>query len=459
MASLDFGALLRDELNRLGAAAKRYDFEQEPVFEKFNPITGEVKVYPLHERQREVWNAPEPDVAAIAGAQSGKTSLIPWLIAREIQRKGGGNALIVGPTYPLMDRQLVPTCERVWGQKLGMGEYKFGRRQFVFSPVGLAMLGVKDASVFFGFAEDPESLESMEAVVAACDEAGQSKFSREAIEAIRRRLALARGRIFYSTTPYSWNWFKTDISDKAALDPGCGIRVVNYESRDNPLFSQEEWERMEKLLPAWKFDMMYRGRFTRPLGQVLSHFNPEKHVIKPFNIPWHWQRATGHDFGEVNTAAVKWARNPETGQWIQYWDYHEGKIPVEDHVAAFKHGRDESEADPWSYGGAPSEDNWRDQFTWAGWYIMKPPVKDLSVGLQVLNSMFANDELLIFDTCPRTIRQMQEMSYEILPNGDINPAKVENEKSYHLVAASRYVGIGVSEAYFDGGTTTSAYKF
>lgn len=457
MPALDFQKLVQDELDKIGASAPRYDFEAEPVFEKFDVASGEIKVYPLHEKQREVWNSTEHDIAAIAGAQSGKTSLIPWIIARELQRKGGGNALIVGPTYPLMDRQLVPTCERVWHQKLDMGEYKFGRRQFVFSGKGLSMLGVKEASVFFGFAEDPESLESMEAVVAACDEAGQSKFSREAIEAIRRRLALARGRIYYSTTPYQWNWFKTDIHDKQ-YESDSGIKVVNYESRDNPLFSQEEWDRMEKILPAWKFDMMYRGKFTRPLGQVFSHFNPEKHVIKPFEIPWHWIRSDGHDFGEVNCACVKWARNPETEQWIWYWDYHEGKVPVEDHVAAFNHGVRPDDTEAWHWGGAPSEDDWREQFGRAGCYIMKPPTKDRFVGLQLLNQMFARDELLIFNTCPRSIKQIQELSYEIMPNGDINPARIEKESEYHLVAAGRYNAVGVADGIGEATVSQSAYS-
>lgn len=443
--------------------AERYDFEQEPVFEKYNPLTGETTVFPCHPQQKRLWASQATDVAAIAGARAGKTAIGPWWVLRELQRLGGGDALIVGPTYPTMDRRLVPECVSIWQHKFGMGEYKYGRRCFVFNQKGLQMLGVRSAAVWFGFAEDPESLESMEAACAWCDEAGQSKFSREAIEAIRRRVSFSgmsgrAGRILYSSTPFSFNWFKTDIYDKS-LEEGSRIEVFNYPSIDNPLFPKDEWDRMEKELPAWKFDMMYRGIFTRPLGQVFTHFNRDKHVIKPFKLPWHWKRCMGHDFGEVNTAAVKMARNPETEQWILYWDYHSGKIPVGDHVAAFNHGVDEDEEKPWCYGGAPSEDNWRDQFSWAGHYIMKPPVKDRFVGLQLLNSMFANDELLIFDTCPRTINQISELAYEIGESGEPNPAKIEKESEYHLVAATRYAVIGVAQGIGDPEVTGSAYSF
>lgn len=426
--------------------ADRYDFEQEPVFRKYDPKTGQTIVYPLHEGQKRVWNSAATDVAAIAAARSGKTALGPWWVAREIQRNGGGDALIVGPTFPLMDRRLVPECISVWSHLLDMGEYKAGRRCFVFSQKGLATLGVPNASVWFGFAEDPESLESMEAVCAWCDEAGQSKFSREAIEAIRRRVSFSglsgkAGRIFYSTTPYAFNWFKTDIHDRA-VDADSGIEVFNYVSTDNPLFPKDEWDRMEKLLPKWKFDMMYRGQFTRPAGQVFTNFD-ERHIVSPHPIPHHWKRAQGVDFGEVNTASVFAARNPETQKWVLYRDYHAGKIPAEDHVKAFLY--DEfTDFDPWCWGGAPSEDDWRRQFSDADWKIMRPPIKDRFVGLQLINSMFASDEIEIFDTCTRTINQIRELSYELGETGEPNPAKIEKESTYHLVAALRYLAVGVS---------------
>ena len=219
--------LFGKELLNAASYVPKYDFEQEPVFRKWNPADGSTVEYPLHAGQKAVWSSTATDVAAIAGARSGKTALGPWLVAREIQRNGGGDALIVGPTFPLMDRRLVPECIAVWQHLLDMGEYKAGRRCFVFSPKGLAMLGVRSSTVWFGFAEDPESLESMEAACAWCDEAGQSKFSREAIEAVRRRVSFSgmsrkAGRIFYTTTPYSFNWFKTDVHDKA-LEKDSGV--------------------------------------------------------------------------------------------------------------------------------------------------------------------------------------------------------------------------------------------
>ena len=76
---------------------------------------------------------------------------------------------------------------------------------------------------------------------------------------------------------------------------------------------------------------------------------------------------------------------------------------------------------------------------------MKPPVKDRLVGLQLLNSMFANNELQVFSTCKRTIQQFQELSYEIGESGEPNPAKIEKESEYHLVAAARYMAVGVSK--------------
>ncbi len=48
--------------------------------------------------------------------------------------------------------------------------------------------------ILFGYATDPESLESATAKAAVLDEAGQKKFKVGAWQAILRRLALHQGR-------------------------------------------------------------------------------------------------------------------------------------------------------------------------------------------------------------------------------------------------------------------------
>ena len=60
------------------------------------------------------------------------------------------------------------------------------------------------------------------------------------------------------------------------------------------------------LKPTWKFDMFYRGLFTRPAGLIYDLFDDRICRIsrEDANIQSNWPRYVGHDFGPVNMAAI-----------------------------------------------------------------------------------------------------------------------------------------------------------
>ena len=96
----------------------------------------------------------------------------------------------------------VHSCERkdaiglVDAQGVDRLQRTFGRRD------------VAPTSVLFGYAAEPESLESATAKAAWLDEAGQKRFRLASFEAILRRLSLAQGRVLLTTTPYDLGWLK-----------------------------------------------------------------------------------------------------------------------------------------------------------------------------------------------------------------------------------------------------------
>ncbi len=393
----------------------------------------------FHEDQLRAWASTAREVAIVAGSRAGKTCLAPWLALREIQARGGNGGVIVSPTYALMERALLPTCLSAWR---GMGEYSESKRRFTFSASSCASMGVERAWVWFGYGENPDSLESFEAQWGAIlDECGQRAFRRQSLEALRRRCAIHQSRLFYLTTPYEWNWFKYDVVDKAAGRDD--IDVFNFSSLCNPVFPREEWERQQTLLPAWRFDMMYRGLFTRPAGQVFEAFDPDVHVVPNCRIPEPWKRVQGVDFGEANTAAVWLARLPggdeANARYVVCDAYHGGHKGINDHVANWRESGEVSA----SFGGAPSEDDWRLGFAGAGWPILRPPSKDREFGLQAINALFASRRLFVLGSCEALIKELFEMSYEVGPDGEVNPLRIQDERIYHLIAALRYAVVGI----------------
>src|SRR6185436_6408940 len=62
--------------------------------------------------------------------------------------------------------------------------------------------------ILFGYATDPDTLESATIKAAVLDEAGQRKFKLAAWQAIQRRLALTRGRALITTSLYTSNWLR-----------------------------------------------------------------------------------------------------------------------------------------------------------------------------------------------------------------------------------------------------------
>ncbi|MBS1721242.1 MAG: terminase family protein [Armatimonadetes bacterium] len=389
----------------------------------------------FHEGQRRAWNSKARTVAVIAGAQSGKTVLGPWWLIREMQRCGPGDYAIVGPTITLIERKAIPEFAEVFCRTLGLGTYRSTDHRFVLSEEGaMKLFGKPDASltVFIGYATKPDSLESATYKAIWADEAGQSDFQRGSWEALDRRRLVHQARALITTTPYSWNWLKTDLLDRAET-LGTDIEVINFATTANPRVNPAEVERARRVLPDWRFAMMYEGKFTRPAGMVYADFRRDTHTVPRFEIPQDWQRFMGVDFGSRNTAAVWVALDPQNGIHYVTRTYHDAGQSPQDHVRRWRH----DEPEPLRVGGAPSEGDWREGFAEAGAPIQRPAIAAPEVQIARVRALFAERKLLIFDDLERLIRELESLSYCVNSDGDPLP-EIERESTFHRHAALRY---------------------
>jgi hypothetical protein len=404
-------------------------------------------VFSPHAGQWRAWQSEKRFIAVIAGTQSGKTALGPHWLLREIGRRGPGDYLVVTPTFQLLEKKALPEFKRLFERWFKLGRYVSSpTRRFEFSEAGCRrVFGSHDAdtptTVWFGYAEDPESLESATAKAAWLDEAGQRRFKLASWEAIQRRLAIHEGRVLIGTTPYDLGWLKRKLWDpwNAAARRHPEIEVISFASTMNPAFPPAEYERARRELPRWKFDLFYNGRFTRPAGMIYDNFqddeSPRGHRIPRFPIDPKWKRYLGMDFGNVNTAAVFFAEEPGTGRLFLYRTYHTGGKSVEQHVAALLLNEP---GIPYAVGGAAMEDEWRAKFTRAGLPVRKPRILDVEVGINAVYAAHGKGEILVFDDLEEYLEEKITYSREVDDRGEVTE-RIEDKSSFHILDSERYI--------------------
>jgi hypothetical protein len=396
----------------------------------------------LHPGQSAVWNSARRFIFMLAGTQSGKTSFGPHWLRREIETRGGGDYIAATSTYDLFKLKMLPATRELFEHQLKIGRYWGGDKVIELCDPDTGKYPTDDNKPAWGriilrSANAPGGLESATAKGAWLDECGQDTFTLDAWQAVRRRLSLARGRVLGTTTPYNLGWIKTQIFDRwVAGDEE--VDVIQFASIYNPQFPQDEFERARATMPAWKFRMFYEGQFDRPPGLIYDVFDRERHVIEPYVIPHFWPRTIGVDFGGVNTAAVFLARRDD-GVYVLYREYLEGGRTAAGHAAALLNER--GLVEPQVFGGAGSEQQWRDEFTAGGLTIYRPPVSDVEVGIDRVYELLATNRLLIFNTCEGVLDQIGRYSRPVDDSGQVLEG-ILNKEEYHYLDALRYGASG-----------------
>jgi hypothetical protein len=409
---------------------------------QLSEVNGERLTFHFHPGQWRAWQSERRFILVLAGTQSGKTSFGPAWLWREIQRCGPGDYMVVTPTFPLLELKALPELLRLFDATLGLGRYIGSPvRRFVFSTegskrtFGAAYDPYQQTSVIFGYAAEPESLESATAKAAWLDEAGQRRFKLASFEAILRRLSLAQGRILATTTPYDLGWVKQRLYDRwKAGDPD--IDVIQFDSTQNPAFSRVEFERAQRDLPRWKFNMFYRGQFERPAGLIYDSFATERHTCPPFAIPAAWPRYVGLDFGGVNTAAVFLAEEPATRRLYLYRTYKAGSRTASDHARALLAG--EPGLPVLAVGGSKSEGQWRAEFAAGGLPIREPLISDVEVGIDRVYGTISRGELVVFSTLANVLEEIATYS-RVLDDAGEPTEKIEDKETFHHLDSLRYI--------------------
>ncbi len=445
---------------------------------EFYSITQEgdqVKATPwLHPGQMRAWNSTKRIIAIIAGVRSGKTIFGPPWLWREICRCGPGNYMVVGPTYRLLEAQAIPEFQKLFRGILNAVEPH--RQDFRFTPEGeIKAFGAfqKEKTVIrFCHADDPYSLASITAKAVWGDEVGIPKFKYASHVELCQRVAIHRGRILYTTTPYALGWLKDEIFDRweRSGENHPLIDVVRFKSIENPSYDIAEYEQAKATLPSWQFAMRHEGCFTRPAGSIYDCWDDALHFVTPeYANTWqnashplsNWPIYLGLDFGGANTAGVFFAeevglQDKRTGRYFVYKVYGPcGNKSAAQHVADLKSiaGRRIQRI----VGGAKGEGQWRTEFGAAGLQVEGPgdAIGDtaVQVGIDRVYGAIKRGELYIVDdggNIPDAERKAGATSTQLLRNDVLNYSRelddrgeptedIADKETWHRLDAVRYL--------------------
>jgi hypothetical protein len=414
---------------------------------------------PFHRGQRIAWESERRIVAMIAGTQGGKTGYGSWWMEREAGRCGGGDHLAVTASYDLFKLKMLPAMLEVFEHTLGIGRYWAGDRIIELSdPDTGQFLARKSTDPMWGriilrSADALGGLESATARSAWLDEAGQDRFSIDAWRAIRRRLALYRGRILITTTLYNLGWVAAQIIDKAthggvvSLEHiGAGelehtendeadITLVQFDSIINPTYPLAEYEEAQSSMPDDEFQMFYRGRKATLRNLIYDALDRIRHVVPRFPIPDQWPRYLGLDFGGANTAGMFYAEEPKTGRLYCYREYLSGKRSAAEHAEALLRGEP---GVPLCVGGAKSEGQWRLEFANGGLPVLPPTIADVNLGINRVYAQHKKDAILYFDDLEGVLDEKGRYKRKRDKLGEPTD-EIENKNSFHRLDAERYI--------------------
>lgn len=377
----------------------------------------------------------------VAGAQSGKTRIGPEIVLRRIQRSGPGVYAMVAPTYALMERQALPMFLATFEP---YGSYNASKRTFSFSRQGLERLfgsGDEPCSVQFGYAENPNSLESVTLSGVWADECGQQEFRDATFEnLLHRRLAVKRGWFLATTTPYRASGALRELHDRGVTGQDPDIGVVRFRSLDNPAYPLESWERAKRELPPWRFEMFHEGRFTRPAGQVYDCVGAAN-KCKRFRIPPFWPRLLGADFGATNTASVWAGMDPSDDRVYVYGSLLEPGLSVKAHAQRVLQKNPGAAFRAW--GGNPAESGWREAFSAHGLPMSPPPFREVDYGIQQVYAAFATARLVVFEDLSHLWGEIDTYAYKIDPSTGERTEEIEDKHKFHRMDALRALICGL----------------
>ena len=429
------------------------------------PDTETIQYLP-HPYQRLLHLSPKRIKAAVCGARSGKTlGAAAEFIDKAIRQPGYQEQDILrgipytiaigAPTYPMVDRVILPTILRLLPNSLRIGKYHGTRRL-------LRIQGLRgETHIYFLSGKDPEGWQGQELYGVWLDEFPLCK--ELLYDEIQTRVSSRKGWILLTGTPRGPNWAKTRIYDYAQTkEGGEELFFISWNTSDNPYYPRDQLEYQRQTMPPKYFVRTFEASWDVFEGQIYDEFKEEIHVIDPsilrFSLPSR-RRVLGNGENEVQLesviAGVDWGYTHNGAILVigidalgKYWVLDES-VEREVLVSA----RDASQ-DSWARRAAvlrahweietfycdPASPEYMSQFSKRGLNTVRA-AKDVHEGIECVARMLhpgptgTYPKLLILKHCEATIEEMKFYHWKEIGGEAVEAPDKSND---HCMDAMRY---------------------
>ena len=228
---------------------------------------------------------------------------------------------------------------------------------------------------------------------------------------------------------------------------GLSRKFIPARLQDNPFLATDgRYEKMLKALPPTQRQQLLEGNWDVAEGAAFTEFVPQLHVITPFEIPVHWERVKGIDYGYASESACIWgAVDPSDGTLIIYRElYRKGLLGTE--LAEMI--TDMEMQDPFSVQGVLDTACWSRTGTTgptigetlqrAGHKLRRADKNRIQGKIQIHEYLkvmqSGRPRIQILNTCPNLIRELQS-----IPLDKRNPEDVDTHAPDHAYDALRYL--------------------
>ena len=237
-------------------------------------------------------------------------------------------------------------------------------------------------------------------------------------------------------------------SNKSFLgEDGLTRKFIPAKLQDNPYLAKDGvYEQMLKSLPPIQRRQLLEGNWEVAEGAAFVEFDPIKHIVTPFQIPIHWERVKGVDYGYAAESCCLWgAIDINDGTLIIYRELYQKGLTGEELGSII--GNMELE-DPFSVPGVLDTAAWARTGTTgptvgealikAGHKLRRADKNRIQGKIQIHEFLKVKENgrprLQIFNSCPNLIRELQS-----IPLSKTNPEDVDTHASDHAYDALRYL--------------------
>jgi len=228
---------------------------------------------------------------------------------------------------------------------------------------------------------------------------------------------------------------------------GLTRKFIPARLQDNPFLAKDgRYEKMLKALPPTQRQQLLEGNWDVAEGAAFTEFEAMSHIITPFEIPIHWERIKGIDYGYASESACVWGTvDPSDGTLIIYRElYRKGLLGTE--LGEMLTNMEME--DPFSVPGVLDTSCWSRTGTTgptvgetlqrAGHKLRRADKNRIQGKIQIHEYLkikqSGRPRIQIFNTCPNLIRELQS-----IPLDKSNPEDVNTHAPDHAYDALRYL--------------------